>query len=107
VFHMDVAKIDRDVAYVSMIVHVCFKLLFPMFHLFFKMYVASMFIWMLGMLHTYIASVFIWMLCMDLQWFSSIFHVFLQVCIICLQTYVASVASICFKSRSGIAHVAM
>jgi hypothetical protein len=34
VFHVAVAKVDRDVAYVAMVVHVCCKLLFPMFHLF-------------------------------------------------------------------------
>jgi hypothetical protein len=29
VFYMDIAKVDRDVAYVTMVVHVCCKLLFP------------------------------------------------------------------------------
>jgi len=33
---MDVAKVDRDVAYVAIVVHVCCKLLFPMFCLFFS-----------------------------------------------------------------------
>jgi glycerol-3-phosphate acyltransferase PlsY len=33
---MDVAKVDRDVAYVTMVVHVCCKHLFPMFYLFFQ-----------------------------------------------------------------------
>jgi hypothetical protein len=36
VFHANVAKVDRDVAYVVMIVHVCCKCLFPMFRLFFS-----------------------------------------------------------------------
>jgi hypothetical protein len=36
VFHMDVAKVDWVVAYVKMVVHVCCKLLFLMFHLFFR-----------------------------------------------------------------------
>jgi hypothetical protein len=35
VFYTDVAKVDRDIAYVAIVVHVCCKLLFPMFHLFF------------------------------------------------------------------------
>ena len=35
-FHEDVAKIDRDVSYVAVVVHVCCKRLFQMFHLFFK-----------------------------------------------------------------------
>jgi hypothetical protein len=48
------------------------------------------------------------------QWLQVFFHVFFAnvsyicfKCFICLQTYVASVASICFKNRSGGAHVAM
>ena len=32
-FHADVAKVDRDVADVVMVVHVCCKRLSPMFHL--------------------------------------------------------------------------
>jgi hypothetical protein len=53
VFHMDVAKVDRDVAYVAMVVHVCCKLLSPMYYQFFQTYVASMFIWMLHMFDIY------------------------------------------------------
>jgi hypothetical protein len=44
VFFMDVTKIDRDIAYVAMIVYVCCKRLFLMFHLLFQTYVASVFI---------------------------------------------------------------
>jgi hypothetical protein len=36
VFHTDVAKIDRDIAYVAIVVQVCCKPLFPMFHLLFR-----------------------------------------------------------------------
>jgi hypothetical protein len=54
---MDVAKVDQDVAYVAMIVHVHCKCLFSMFHLFFQTYVASMFIWMFHMFHIYVANV--------------------------------------------------
>jgi hypothetical protein len=43
VFHMDVAKVDRDVAYIAMAIHVCCKRLFQMFHQFFQTYVASVF----------------------------------------------------------------
>jgi hypothetical protein len=32
-FQMDVVKVDLDVAYVGMVVHVCCKGLLPMFHL--------------------------------------------------------------------------
>jgi hypothetical protein len=35
VFHADVAKVDRDVTYVAIVVHVCYKISFLMFHLFF------------------------------------------------------------------------
>jgi hypothetical protein len=57
VFHMDVVKVDPDVIYVAMVVHICCKLLFLMFYLFFLTYVTIMFIWMLHMFHTYVASV--------------------------------------------------
>jgi hypothetical protein len=42
-FHADVAKVDRDVAYVAIVVYVCCKRLSPMFHPVFLlyMYVAS------------------------------------------------------------------
>jgi hypothetical protein len=36
VFHADVTKVDRNVAYVVMVIHVCCKCVFPMFHLFFR-----------------------------------------------------------------------
>jgi hypothetical protein len=57
VFHTDVVKVDRDVVYVAMVVHICRKSLFSMFHLFFQTYVASVFIRMLHMFYTYVASV--------------------------------------------------
>ena len=36
VFHMHVAKVDQDVAHVAMVVNICCKRLFQMFHLFFS-----------------------------------------------------------------------
>ena len=42
-FYIDVAKIDRDVAHVAMTIHVCFKYMFQMFHLF-QMYVTSVYL---------------------------------------------------------------
>jgi hypothetical protein len=57
VFHTDVAKVDWDVAYVTMVVHVCCKRLSPIFHLFFQIYVANVFLCMLHMFHTYVTSV--------------------------------------------------
>jgi hypothetical protein len=47
VFHTDVAKVDRDIAYVAMVIHVCCKRLSLMFYLFFHIYVANVFLWML------------------------------------------------------------
>jgi hypothetical protein len=41
---VDVVKVYRDVAYVTVATHVCCKRLFPMFHLFIQTYVASVFI---------------------------------------------------------------
>jgi hypothetical protein len=40
-----------------------------------------------------------------LQWFSSVLEVYFKY-FICLQTYITSVASVHFKNRSGVAHVA-
>jgi hypothetical protein len=87
--HMDVAKIDGDVLYVAMVVHLCCKLLFLIFHLLFQTYVASVFIWILHMFHTYVASIFLdaaYVFTMVL----SIFQVFLQM----FQMYVSSVSSV-------------
>jgi hypothetical protein len=40
VFHLDIAKVDIDVAYVAMVVHACFKRIFLVFYLF-QTYVAN------------------------------------------------------------------
>jgi hypothetical protein len=40
VFYIDVANIDRDVAHFAMAIHVCFKHMFQMFHMF-QTYVTS------------------------------------------------------------------
>jgi hypothetical protein len=49
VFHTDIVKVDQDVAHVTMVVHICCKLLFSMFYLFCSIYVLSVFMWMLHM----------------------------------------------------------
>jgi hypothetical protein len=41
VFRMDLVKVDLDIAYIAMVVHVRCKRLFVMFHSFFQTYVAS------------------------------------------------------------------
>jgi len=61
-FHADVAKVARDVAYVAMVIHACCKHMFQMFHLFLK-HVASVFI----------LGVTIWTLYMFCNSFLSIF----------------------------------
>jgi hypothetical protein len=123
VFHVDVAKVDQDVAYVVMVIHVCCKCLFQMFQLF-QTYGTCVFIWVLHMFHTYVVSVsseccicFTYMLQMFhldvayvLQWlhtyFFSCFWRMLQVFQL-FRTYVANVSSRCCKSRSGVSHVTM
>jgi hypothetical protein len=109
VFHADAAKVDRDVAFVAMVVLVCCKLLFSMFYLFFHTHIVSVYIWMLHMFHTYVASaLFGCCVCftMVFKCFSCVFaigsHAYFK-CYICLQTYVVSVASGCFKNRSDVA----
>jgi hypothetical protein len=48
VFHIDVEKVDRDIAYTASVSNAYCKRLFKVFHLF-QMYVVSVFIWMLQM----------------------------------------------------------
>ena len=42
-FHLDIAKVDRDVAYVASVSEACYKRLFKIFYLL-QMYVVSAFI---------------------------------------------------------------
>ena len=77
VFHMDVAIIDRDVAHVSMVVHVCCKRLFQMFHLLFQTYVKC----------AYLDVAYVSHICCK-----SMFRLF--------PGYVASVSYECCKNRS-------
>jgi hypothetical protein len=89
VFHMDVTKVDREVAYVAMVVHMYCKLLFPIFQL--QTYDASVFIWMLHMFYTYVVSVFILMLHMFHTYVVSVFIWMLHM----FHAYVASILSGC------------
>jgi hypothetical protein len=84
-FQIDVAKVDLDIAYVVMVIHVCYKCLLPMFHQCFWTYVTSVFICML--LSHICCMCFIWILHMFANVFKC-FHVFfkyfksmLQVCV--------------------------
>jgi hypothetical protein len=77
------------------------KVCYPCFICVFWTHVASVFIWMLHMFHIYVACVLSGC-CVWLQWFSSVFRCFFK-CFNCLQMYVATVVSRCFKSKSSIA----
>ena len=79
VFHMDAVKVDQDVAYVAMAIHICCKRLFQMFHLFFQTYVISVFIWMLYMFHIYVAYVFVMAFQVFLVFFFKCFRRMIQV----------------------------
>ena len=124
VFHLDVAKVDRDVAHVAMAIHVRCKCMFQIFSLF-QTYVASVlfgycksrsgcciymqmfgvFICMLQVFHLYVCNgykhvfKFFLVFCKCFRRMLQVFHLFLM--------YVASVSSGCCKNRSGVAYVAM
>jgi hypothetical protein len=93
VFHANVAKVDQDVAHVAIVVHICCKLMFPPFHLFFPdvrckcvyldvAYVSHIyckcFIYMLHMFHIYIVNV-LSTCCICFTMAFKCFYVFLQV----------------------------
>jgi hypothetical protein len=81
-FYTDVAKVDQDVVYVAMVVHICCKSMSPMFHLFFKRMLQACLFECCICFHTYVASVFIWMLCMFCNGF---------------QVFFTNVSDTCFK----------
>jgi len=72
---MDVAKVDPDVAYVAMALHICCKRLFQMFHLFLQTFVASVLSRYFICFHTYVANVLSGC-CICLEWFSNVFSYF-------------------------------
>jgi hypothetical protein len=110
VFHINVANVDRDVAYVVMVIHICCKRMSLMFHQFFQTYVASVFI---SMLHMFSQTCVFYL---DIVYVCNGFQVFLQV----FETHVSSVSStfrrmmqalhlnvanICFKCFRGMLQV--
>jgi hypothetical protein len=94
VFHTDVVKVDRDVAHVVMVVHICCKLMFSMFHLFFPTDIACVFThMMMQVFYLDVAYVYNGFKC-----FSDVFANVLNTCFkcfICFQTNVAIIASGC------------
>jgi hypothetical protein len=120
--YVDVAKVDRDVAHVVMAIHVCFKCISKMFHLFqmnvaiglfgccksgsrcyIYMHVASICFKYFQVFHTYICKCFIWMLHMFAMVFKCFSGAFASVS--CAFFYVATVASRCFKSTFWVLHM--
>jgi hypothetical protein len=106
VFHTDFVKVDRDIAYVAMVIHACCKRLSLMFHLFFSNICCKCdYLDVIYVSHIY-CKCFIWMLYM----FAMVFNCFCKCfrCMFqvfhCLFFYVASVVFGCFRSRSGVAH---
>jgi hypothetical protein len=78
VFHIDVAKVDRDVSYVAMVVHVCCKCLFQMFYLLFKcMLQVCLYVCCICFTHT--LQVFYLGVAYVFQWSFKCFQVFWQV----------------------------
>jgi hypothetical protein len=70
VFQMDVAKVDWDITYVTMVVYVCYKGLLPMFHLCFPNACCKC----VYLDVAYVLS----RCCVWLQWFSSVFRCFFE-----------------------------
>ena len=132
VFCINVAKVDRDavkvdwdIAHVAMAIHVCFKCMFQIFHLF-QTNVAGVLsgcckkdldVVYTCMLRAYVSSVFRYFIrmfasvssrfCICLQCCSSVFASVLDACFKCfiyLLLYVATVAFRYFKSRSDVTH---
>jgi hypothetical protein len=104
---VDVAKVDSDVAYIAMVVHVCCKLLFLMFRLFFRRckYVyfgrCVCFMHVLQVFYLDVAYVFCNGFLVFLGVLASVSDACFK-CFICFQTYVVSIASKYFKSRSDV-----
>jgi hypothetical protein len=78
-FHADVVKADRDVAHVAIVVHVatvvhvCYKLLFPMFYLFFHTYMLQVCLSGYCIRFTHMLQVFYLDIAYVLQCFSCVF----------------------------------
>jgi hypothetical protein len=104
-FQVDLPKIDRDIAYVAMVVHVGRKLLFPMFLLFFlDICCKCVYLSHICCMCVYLDVAYI------LQWLFQAFPgVFTSVsdirckCFNCFRAFVVKVLFGRFKSRLGVA----
>jgi hypothetical protein len=92
-FRLDVAKVDRDVAYVVMAIHVCFKCMFQMFHLFFTCSLQVFHLDVVYVSHV-CCNYFIWMHMFAMVFKS--FHALLQVFQL-FRTNVTSVSAISYE----------
>jgi hypothetical protein len=84
VFHVDIAKVERDVAYVAIVVYVCCKRLFLTFHLFSTICCKCVYYLCI----THMMQLFY----LDVVYVCNDFQVFLQV----FETHVSSISSIFF-----------
>ena len=79
---MDVAKVNRDIAYVAMVVHVFYKGLLPMFHVFLDVYRKCVYLIVAYVLHVcYMYFIRV------LRMFANVFKCFRSI----LQVYVLNV----------------
>jgi len=98
VFHMDVAKLDRDVTYVAMVVLYVACVYSKCFIYFFRHMFASVFTWMLHMFYLDVAYILQLLFQAFFGCFYKCFRCMLQVFEL-FGTYVASVSCGCFRSR--------
>jgi hypothetical protein len=89
VFHLDVVKVDLNIAYVAMIKYTYCKSMFQVFKRMLQMFHLDVSKVDLGVAHV-------------TNGYTRMFQVFH-----CLHTYVADVSCGCFKRRSDVAHAAM
>ena len=96
-FQIDIAKVDRDFAYVAMVVHVCCKGLLPMFHLYFLnarckcVYLDVAYVSHIRCMRVYLDVPYG---CNGFQVFSGVFSSVSQACFKCfiyIHTYIATI----------------
>jgi hypothetical protein len=118
VLYINIVKVDLNVTHIIIAIHVCFKYMFKIFHLFQTNVINVLSECYKSISRCYIAYVssilrcFIRILasvtsgyCICLQWFLNVFRVFSQVFHTCLFFSLRCNCYIwCFKSRSGVAH---
>jgi hypothetical protein len=102
----DVGKVDRDVSYIAIVIHVCCKRLFLMFCLFLDVRCKRVYLDVAYVSHICCKVFYLDVVYVCNCGFASVSDACFK-CSICLHIYVASVVFGYFKSRLGLAHVAM